>query len=114
MALVALQAVLWGADWLNLPIGGAIFAGEFAFFTYLVRLSNFLQRPDLAEQLRNLRLLSIEIAVGTGIIGLPFARGYELQIFIYTGLLGFVALLSYLNALKMLKSHLDKALSVPN
>lgn len=114
LALVALQAMLGGADWLNLPIEGAIFASQLTFLTYLVRLSGFLQRPDLVQELWDLRLSSIIVAVGTGTIGLPFARGYDTQIFILLGLFGFAALLSYLNALKLLKSHLDKAMIVPD
>lgn len=114
LALLSLQAVLRGADWLNLPIEGAIFASQLTFLTYLLRLSAFLQRPDLAQELGVLRLRSIIIAIGTGTIGLPFARGYETQIFILLGLLAFVALLQYLNTLKLLKSHLDKTLTAPS
>ncbi len=47
-------------------------------------------------------------------IGLPLAKGYEIQILIYTGLLSFGALWLYLNTLKILKSHIDKALTVRN
>ena len=112
LALLTLQALLSQANWLNLLIEVAIFAGQMTFLTYLVRLSGFLQRPDLVQELRFLRLKSIEIAVGTGIIGLPFAMGYETQIFIIVGLTGFASLLRYLNALKLLKSHLDEAMTV--
>lgn len=114
LALLSLQAVLMGADWLNLPIKGAIFASQLTFLTYLLRLSAFLQRPDLALIFRELRLKNIEIAVGTVAIGLPFAREYEIQILIYLGLFSFVTLLQYLNTLKLLKSHLDKTLTAPS
>ncbi|MCS6813563.1 MAG: hypothetical protein NZ772_08350 [Cyanobacteria bacterium] len=110
LVLIVLQAILREASWLNLPIGGVIFAGQLTFLTYLVMLATFLKRPDLASNFRELRLDSIIIFVGTSAInlGLPFLRDYEIQLLILLGLQGAACLRRYLRELKLLKWHLDK------
>jgi hypothetical protein len=113
LALLSLQFVLRGAAWLNLPIEVTIFASQFTFLTYLNMLGDFLRRPDLVEELRSLRIISVEIFIGASAIGLglPLVRDYEPQILISLLLLGYSALLGYVGTLHQLGSHLRKALA---
>ncbi|MDX2230478.1 MAG: hypothetical protein NW220_12630 [Leptolyngbyaceae cyanobacterium bins.349] len=112
IALLALQLIL-RADWLDLPIQAVILAGQFTFLSYLMVLSSFVQRSDLAGEFDGLRWRPV-LLIGILLLMLTFTKVFQTPIVVVLAIFSFNCLRSYLHGLDLLRKHLEQAISAPS
>jgi hypothetical protein len=97
------------AGWLDFLLVGVGFAGQFTFFTFLIKLSNFIQRSDLAVEFEE--LLDTTFLVFGGLLVEPLVPdSYKTPLFILLTLAG-LNTFRYLGNLKQLETHLGRAIT---
>jgi hypothetical protein len=98
------------AGWLDFLLVGVGFAGQFTFFTFLIKLSNFIQRSDLAVEFEE--LLHTTFLVFGGLLVEPLVPdSYKTPLFIIALTLAGFNTFGYLGDLKQLETHLGRAIT---